>query len=376
MVARTAGSLNPAPAAPAPTPFANAVLTLRDHGLAPIPLGGDDGKVPLVLYRNWKRPPGRQFLERLAGAHPTANVGVLTGLSELTVVDVDARRLVDGMLRRFGNTPLVTGTPSGGVHLWYRSTGERCQVRLDGLRVDIRGVGGMVVVPPSLRPSGRHAGKAYTFVNGSWDDLHRLPTLKAAVLLDGPAVYDGARNNTLFCFLLRQVRTCDTLDDLVDVARTFNSNCIPPMLDAQVVKTARSAWQFEDEDRNWLGGPARATFTVNDIDRLAAKPDAFALFAKLKVTHLARRNPFALDARAMYRDNVMPGWSRNRYMATTNWLVESGDLVRVHQGGKRPRDPSFYVLSIRSQNRTQYNKDTLPPGSLGMVVSDHAALKA
>ncbi len=67
------------------------------------------------------------------------------------------------------------------------------------------------------------------------------------------------------------------------------------------------------------------------------------------MTHGGRREPFALDARAMHRDKVMPGWSRNRYMTTTNWLVETGYLVRVHQGGKKGlHDPSLYVLPIWS----------------------------
>ena len=149
---------------------------------------------------------------------------------------------------------------------------------------------------------------------------------------------------------MRQVRACDTLDDLVDVGRTFNTTCIPPLPDAEVVRTARSAWNYEAKDKNWVGGPARAVFKVQDINRLVAKPDAFAFLAKLKVIHGARREPFALDARAMHLLNkVMPEWSRNRYMAATNWLVESGDLVRVHQGGKKGlHDPSLYALPIRS----------------------------
>ncbi len=343
----------PAPPAPTlgPTPFADAALVLWGHGLALVPLGGDDGKVPLVRWQTWKRRPGRQFLERLAGKNPTANVGVLTDLSGVTVVDIDAPKLMDRMLTRFGDTPLITGTPSGGVHLWYRSTGERCRVRLDGLKVDIRGLGGMVVVPPSIRPTGQHAGKEYAFVKGSWDDLVRLPTVKPAALHDSGVVYEGERGVRLFRFLMHQVRACDTLDDLVDVGRTFGATCIPPLPDTEVVRTARSAWNYEAGGRNWLGGPARAVFTVNDIDRLVAKPDAFALLAKLKVTHEARRAPFALAAVAMERDKAIPGWHRKRYMAATNWLVKSGDLVRVHQGGKGPHDTSFYVLPIRVPNR-------------------------
>jgi len=79
MVARTAGRVTPAPDPTGPTPFPDAALELRQHGLAPIPLGGDDGKVPQVSrWDRWERLPGRQFLERLTKEHPTANVGVLT----------------------------------------------------------------------------------------------------------------------------------------------------------------------------------------------------------------------------------------------------------------------------------------------------------
>ena len=98
MVASTARRVDPAPAPAGPTPFADAALVLRSHGLAPIPLGGEKGQTPLVLYANWKCPPGHQFLERLVGEHPTANVGVLTGLSGVTVVDVDDPKVMDRML--------------------------------------------------------------------------------------------------------------------------------------------------------------------------------------------------------------------------------------------------------------------------------------
>jgi len=361
MVARPARRLDPAPAAPAAlvaqdTPFADAALELRNHGLAPIPLGGDDGKAPVgVRFGNWKVLPGRQFLEQLVTEHPTANVGILTGLFGHTVVDIDDPNdpeLVDAMLARFGDTPLIIGTPSGGVHLWYRSNGERCRVRLDGLKVDIRGKGGMVAVPPSIRPTGQHAGKAYVFLKGSWDDLVRLPAIKpaerAADQVEGK-VYDGERSDRLFSFLMHQIRACDTQDDLLDVGVVFGDNCIPPLPHAKVVKAVRSVWRYEAEGKNWVGGPARAVFTVQNINRLAVNPHAFVFLAKLQVTHGGRREPFTLDARAMHLNKVMPGWSRNRYMAATNWLVEAGYLVRVHQGGKKGlHDTSLYVLPIRS----------------------------
>ena len=201
MVARPARRLDPAPALAGPTPFADAALVLWGHGLALVPLGGDDGKVTLVKWKYLKHRPGREYLKRLTTKHPTRNIGVLTGLSRVTVVDVDDPELVDDMLRRFGDTPLITGTPRGGFHLWYKSNGERCQTGLNGLKVDIKGIGGVVVVPPSIRPTGPHAGKAYTFVKGSWDDLGGLPTITPGALEDAPHVAPP-------CTPPRATRTC------------------------------------------------------------------------------------------------------------------------------------------------------------------------
>ena len=147
-------------------PFAAVALELHKHGLVPIPLGGDEGNKPQVRFATLKRSPSRQTLEKWARQHGQANIGVLTGLSNLTVVDIDDPALLEAMLARFGNTPLQVETPRGGAHLYYRSGGERCaDLRSEeGLAVDIKGLGGMVVAPPSIRPSGPHRGKQYGFV--------------------------------------------------------------------------------------------------------------------------------------------------------------------------------------------------------------------
>jgi hypothetical protein len=198
---------------------------LRDYDLAPIPLGGKDGKVPLVKWRTWELLPGRAFLERLTAKFPAAHVGALTGLSEVTVVDIDDVRLVDPMVQRFGETPLKTQTPSCGVHLWYKANGERCRnLRGEGIAVYIKGVGGMVVVPPSFRPNGRHAGNAYTFLEGSWDDLRRLPRLTPGSLDRGWVIGEGERNGKLYRHGLQQARYGVDEDALIDLGRGFNEN--------------------------------------------------------------------------------------------------------------------------------------------------------
>src|SRR5689334_19390554 len=161
-------------------PFGQAALELHGFGLAVIPVGGDDGKVPLVRWASWTRRLGSDVITKLAAPHRfgRANIGILTGLSGVTVVDCDDLDAVPAMIERCGDTPLKTRTPSGGVHLWYRSAGERCaDLRPEGWAVDVKGIGGFVVVPPSVRPSGAHAGKAYEFIEGTWADLPTLPTV-------------------------------------------------------------------------------------------------------------------------------------------------------------------------------------------------------
>ena len=95
-------------------------------------------------------------------------------------MDVDEPELVETMLERFGDTPLITRTPSGGAHLWYRKVGEVKSSTLGpSLAVDIKADGGQVIVPPSFN---RQSGVPYEFERGSWDDLTRLPPFRKEAL--------------------------------------------------------------------------------------------------------------------------------------------------------------------------------------------------
>jgi bifunctional DNA primase/polymerase-like protein len=107
--------------------FASIAEYLAEAGLAVLPLGGVDGKTPLVKWARWKHPPVQAFVRTLINNYPDANIGVICGLSGVTVVDVDDPKLLPQIIERFGNTPLRISTPSGGAHLWYSSAAERCR---------------------------------------------------------------------------------------------------------------------------------------------------------------------------------------------------------------------------------------------------------
>jgi excisionase family DNA binding protein len=155
-------------------PFARSAGSLRALGLAVLPCGAGE-KRPLVAgFTRWRGPPAASTVADWASKFPTANVGVVCGLSGLVVVDVDDPALVDTALAHFGATPLRVRTPSGGRHLYFRdTTGQRCRnLRLShGAAIDVKGEGGFVLVPPSTSASGA----PYAFEAGDFSVLAQLP---------------------------------------------------------------------------------------------------------------------------------------------------------------------------------------------------------
>ena len=98
-----------------PRPFADGALELWKHGLAVIPL---EGKKPPIKWGHIKNPPGPGFIKKMSEEHPHANLGIMTGLSNLTVVDIDAPHLLQPMIDRCGDPLIIIRTPSGGFHLY------------------------------------------------------------------------------------------------------------------------------------------------------------------------------------------------------------------------------------------------------------------
>jgi hypothetical protein len=350
-------------------PFGSAAAELHGLGLAPIPCpvdpANDDGagKVPGVKWQQWRARPGLAVVRGMARRWPTANVGVLTGLSQVTVIDVDqAADLMHDMLARFGDTPLITTTPSSGVHLWFRAGGERCRNlrRSENLPVDVKAIGGLVVVPPSIRPSGVHAGGAYTFQRGSWADLTRLPRIRPGSLPDktvrpktatersgSPLAHIGERNCQLFRMLLRQAPACDDFDAILDVATGLNEAFEPPLSDAEVKKTAASAWHYQETGRNFIARQGQRVFiTAGELTTLASATrgaDAALLLLTLRTRHFGRP-VFAISPKAMVRDRLIANWASEKYRAAIALLMELKLLKIVRRGGRGAHDPTLYCF--------------------------------
>lgn len=363
------------PASSAGGAFVASALDLYDHGLCPVPTGGDDGNQPLIRWGRWRSRPKRSFFEALAGEprFANANVGILTGLSRVTVIDIDADPEVCRPLESLcGATPLVTRTPSGGAHWWYRSAGEPCRnLRGLGYPADVKGIGGLIIVPPSVRPTGPHAGHAYVVEVGDWGVLRDLPPLRADAqhrfgLIVSPTqagergdhsvshktvIRPGGRNIQLFNRLRPIARAVDSKEELLEEAAAFNRmECDPPLPDSEVARCAASVWRYQQEGRNYTGAASdfHATPELRAVMDLIADPNAIALYLYLCCLHpreMATGQPFAIAVRAMAAAKTVPGLGERALRLARDHILKVGLLVQVHRGGAFAGDPALFAFA-------------------------------
>jgi hypothetical protein len=248
--------------------------------------------------------------------------------------------------------------------LWFRSCGERnANLRRKGLNIDIRGEGGLILTPPSVR-----AGVGvYRIERGCWDDLAALPHV-AAGAIPAPASTEtspaskghiGGRHDLLFAALRVEAQSCETLGELISRGHAINAEFTPPIGSddagerGDIEKTAGSVWNMKSEGRLLLPGRQGIWMTCNEL--VCLRSDAFHLLGFLRKNHAARcarGQPFALSTKAMARDNVIPGWGRKRYNTAIHELLHSGAIRRAHKGGRYKGDVSlFYVYGVPERDR-------------------------
>ena len=354
--------------APLSGPYALTAAPLAGIGLVPIPCGGADGKQPLLI--NWTKQTAAKVLSQLPdliARFGHENIGIACGASNIVVIDIDDVALVEAMLARFGDTPVIVESPSGGLHLYYRANATIRSRNLrasEGLAVDIKATGGFVVVPPSINPA---SGNSYQFLRGGWDQLQNLPPCPVDCLpnrasevgrRDGRPrshrgrIPVGTRNDWLFTELLKQAPFCDDYEALLDVARTHNDfHFEAPLPDTEVTDVAQRVWRYEIEGRNWSGKSPRTILSREELHVFARHKnggDALLLWAELAGQHARRKTAFAVDREAMARANVLPGWSGWRYRQAIEALREL-DLLVLMEGGERRPDKTFkpYLYLLR-----------------------------
>jgi hypothetical protein len=312
------------------------------HGIATFPVQIAPGeKKPMVSnYGRFGLPASTRIARKFPDATAIGfMVGRRTGLTILDVDTSDERVLADA-LDRHGPTPVIVRSGSRNFQAWYCNNSETRLIRPEPDKpVDILG-GGFVVAPPSRGVKGD-----YQFIQGGLDDLDRLPILRGIEIASPPlspdlplvkTIAEGGRNDALFNHCMRSARRCDDLESLLDVARTHNQEFLPPLPEAEVMKTAISAWGYTERGENRFGSHG-AWLPLDEVNRLVSDPDVLALVCWLR----ANNRP---DAQFWVADGLKDqlGWSLHQLREARRRAVEYGEikLVRSHCPGK----PAVYVF--------------------------------
>jgi Bifunctional DNA primase/polymerase, N-terminal/Primase C terminal 1 (PriCT-1) len=299
----------------------------------PVRISADDKRPAVKHYKKIGLPASAQLATKFE--NDNAFGFMLDDRTNITVLDIDdkSERILAAALDRHGATPIVIRSVSGHHQAWYRRNGERHRFikPWPGRPIDLLGAG-FVVAPPSTTERG-----GYRFIQGSLDDLDRLPVLRN---LDMPkaGAKQGARNNQLWRHCMRHAHHVDSFDALLDVARTFNDNCEPPMEDTEVMSVAQSAWRITERGDNRFGTHG-AWFPLDEVNQLiGADPQYLLTFLR------AHNGP---DATFMCANGLADkfGWHRIRLANARRRLIELGYLVVQRNAGQH--NPALFRWSRR-----------------------------
>ena len=334
--------------------FAAAQPLYAAHGIATFPLR--ENKLPMI--RGYTKVGLRGSGELVSKFPEAPALGFLTNArNRVTALDIDTtdERVVEDAVRRHGETPLKVRTASGKYHLYFRHNEERRRIRPFGeLPIDLLGAGGLIVAPPSHVNTGQ-----YQFIEGSLDDLNRLPIMRGLdpdmyvrtaqpvpdlivpddfLPNDDPGdfisplrgmVEHHGRNAALFRVIgptAREIHAAGgTREQLIDVARRHNAECIQPMEVQEVSAVVNSVWRMTTGGRNWFGqhGAFMGLCEVNNMVG-GGDQDAFLLLAFLR----AHQGPWAMFWIANGLTDKL-GWTVKRLAGARKRLLELGYVEQV-----------------------------------------------
>ena len=240
------------------------VFPVKARGKTPLTSNGlKDATTDQEIIRDWWKK------------WPSANIGVPTG--DAIVVDIDGEKGEDSLRvleAEFGPLPPTLQSSTGkGRHFWFASngTGVRNSAGKLGEGIDIRGVGGFVVAPPSIHESG----KRYEWVSSD-APLAELPPWIAAKLKaparransctngQGEKIPAGKRNASLASLAgTMRRRGMSPAAILAALLEHNRESCDPPLPDREVQVIAESIGRY----------PASTVESVDAPDSCAAQSD-------------------------------------------------------------------------------------------------------
>jgi predicted P-loop ATPase len=165
--------------------------------------------------RKWGASKDPAEIKRMFALHPEANIGIPTGIvNNIFVVDVDTRaggHRHDGVLPGPVPDTLQAESPSGSMHYYFQYPGFAVKNSASKIApgVDIRGDGGMVLAPPSVKGSGAYkwrnlgtpiAAAPQWLLDSIGDDEIELKPRTGVPQQPGRALYDFEQCKALYAW--------------------------------------------------------------------------------------------------------------------------------------------------------------------------------
>lgn len=213
-------------------------------------------KIPAVKWDAYqeRKPTDEELVKWFSDGK--ANIGLACGkVSGVVVVDQDSYKGKAGITI---DSPIKAATGGGGIHCYFKYSGELGNSVSFEHATDIRANGGQVVLPPSIHPSGTR----YTWVTKPTPELlANLPELPKEIintlslrsdnlnfdLASTIGVSEGGRNDALhkaLCSMLSKLKDQDREAVGWNTALGINNTFKPPLPEREVQTTFRSALNF------------------------------------------------------------------------------------------------------------------------------------
>ena len=255
----------------------NESLKYLTEGLSVIPIRGPhyalgntkedrskSSKSTLISWAQYqKRLPTVEEVKQWFSRWPNANIACITGeISGLVVVDFDSPKAVERAHQlRILNTPTVK--TSRGIHAYYKyPLGKKIRnIANEKTKVDIRGEGGIIIMPPSLHMSGHRYEWVLTKRLGSIPLMELPDMFLDEVRSERPTghsnlkplyrgVQQGGRNHALARLCGSWINDGLTLDECLQMAMAWNVNNEPTMGISEIETIINSIMRYKKSMSN------------------------------------------------------------------------------------------------------------------------------